>query len=127
METLNKPKISKIKKVFLVIIGAFVGGVNGLLGGGGGTVLVPTYTGLADMQEKTAHATSIVSILPLCLISSIIYLTKNEFDYLTGGIVTGGVIVGGIIGSLILKKINSQVLNLVFYGLMIYAGAKMII
>lgn len=127
METLNKPKLTKLKKIFLVIIGGIVGGVNGLLGGGGGTVLVPTYTSLANMEEKKAHATSIISILPLCLISGIVYLTKNEFDYVTGGIVTAGVIVGGIIGSLLLKKINSQVLNLIFYGLMIYAGVKMII
>ena len=71
--------MSKVKRGFLsVLVGCFVGFINGFFGGGGGMIAVPTLAKFYDLEEKKAHATSIAVILPLSIASSIIYLFKEE-------------------------------------------------
>lgn len=123
MKTMKKKKI--LKNTALIIGGGFVGLINGLLGGGGGTIVVPLYQ-TAEMETKKAHATAIATMLPLSIVSGAIYLIKGKFEVSTGMITMAGVILGGIIGALLLKKINSKLLSVIFYGVMVYAGIKMI-
>lgn len=121
----NKKK--KAYNVLLIISGFFVGIFNGLFGGGGGMVVVPAYTALARLDEKKAHATAIATILPLSIISAIVYVINGSFDLAIGLNVTIGVVVGGVVGALLLKKISNGLLALVFYGIMIAAGVKMLV
>lgn len=123
METTKKKKI--IKNTALIIGGGFVGLINGLLGGGGGTIVVPLYQ-TAELETKRAHATAIATMLPLSVVSGAIYLSKGKFPLSTGLVTMAGVILGGIVGALLLKKINSKLLSVIFYGVMVYAGIKMI-
>ena len=50
-----------------------VGAVSGFFGGGGGMLCVPLleYSGL---DVKRAHATALVVILPICIVSSVVYI-----------------------------------------------------
>ena len=116
-----------VKKVVVVIVGGLVGLVSGLLGGGGGTLVVPTYQSLLGMEAKKAHATAIATILPLCIVSSIIYLMRGGYDYGQMGLISGGVVIGGVIGSVLLKKLSNAKISLVFYVIMLYAGIKSVI
>lgn len=130
MRTVFKQKsetVNKLKKVALALSGLVIGGINGLLGGGGGTLLVPCLQLFGDMEEKKSHATAIATILPLSLISGIIYILRGYFDMNTGYAVCGGVVIGGIIGAILLKWINSKLLSAIFYAIMVYAGIRMII
>ncbi len=118
----------KSKKVILIISlisGIFVGFLNGFFGGGGGMIVVPVLVFLFGLEEKKAHATAILCILPLSITSSIIYITKGSLDFLNLGLTTLGVIVGGIVGSLLLKKMNNKVLRIIFSVVMIIAGIKL--
>lgn len=119
-------KLNKKQKLSLVISGIFVGFLNGFFGGGGGMLGVPALT-LSGLSQKSAHATAIAVILPLSIISAVLYLIKTEMEWLTGGFVTIGVVAGGILGAILLNKINSKLLPLIFYGLMIVAGVRMVI
>ena len=56
------------------IAGAAGGLINGLFGGGGGTVLLPLLTGWGGLQAKKAFATCVAIILPMCCISAAVYL-----------------------------------------------------
>ena len=120
-------KNSKLKFVFVSIASSFVGLINGLLGAGGGSLVVPLYESGMDLEAKKSHATSIATMLPTCIVSGIIYLLGGNFDWLSGGVITAGVIIGGIIGSILLKFIKNDFLSLVFYFIMIYAGIKLLL
>ncbi len=117
----------KLKSLFVTIASSSVGLVNGLLGAGGGSLVVPLYESGMNLEAKKSHATAIATMLPSCIISGIIYLLNGNFDYVSGGIVTAGVILGGIIGSIILKFIKNDFLSLIFYFIMIYAGVKLLL
>lgn len=115
-----------IKQSGLVIGGGVVGLINGLLGGGGGTFVVPLYESMGEMDSKKAHATAIATMLPLSIVSGAIYVSNGSFPIGKGLAVGIGTMIGGVIGALLLKKINTKLLSIVFYGIMIYAGMKMI-
>ena len=87
-------------------------------------IAVPALTA-SGIPSKTAHATAIAIILPLSLISGAVYLSKGAADLSVILPSCAGVIAGGIAGALLLKKINSRGLSLLFYALMIAAGLKL--
>lgn len=122
MELLTSKR--KNRPLLSAIFGVAVGAANGLFGGGGGMIAVPAMT-LTGVPSKKAHATAIAIILPLSLISGAVYLAKGAADPSVILPSCAGVVVGGIVGALLLKKINSRGLSLLFYALMIAAGLKL--
>ena len=122
MEILTSKR--KNRPLLSAIFGVAVGAANGLFGGGGGMIAVPALT-LTGVPSKKAHATAIAIILPLSLISGAVYLAKGAADPSVILPSCAGVFVGGIVGALLLKKINSRGLSLLFYTLMIAAGLKL--
>ncbi len=122
MEILTSKR--KNRPLLSAIFGVAVGAANGLFGGGGGMIAVPALT-LTGVPSKKAHATAIAIILPLSLISGAVYLAKGAADPSVILPSCAGVVVGGIVGALLLKKINSRGLSLLFYALMIAAGLKL--
>lgn len=123
--SVNKTK--KLKNALVVSLGSIVGFINGMLGGGGGSLVVPIYQSLLNMEQKKAHANAIITILPLCIVSSIVYLLKGDYNYYNVGLISVGVFLGGILGTFILKKANNDVLTLSFYIIMFYAGIRSIL
>ena len=88
---------------------------------------VPVLAFAAGLPQKKAHATAIAVILPLCLVSTVVYAVRGGFetDILLPTVL--GVLAGGIAGAALLKKLSAPVLNLLFYGLMLFAGIKMMV
>lgn len=124
----NRPKtLSPPRKIALILAGLFIGAINGLLGAGGGMLTVPALTFIAGLDEKSAHATAIAVILPLCLISSIVYSVGSNFDVTIVLPTVTGVTLGGILGALLLKKLSGDAVSFIFYALMIFAGLKMLV
>ena len=122
----QKRRASGKKKAAMILAGLFIGAVNGLFGAGGGMLAVPCLTYIGSLEEKSAHATAIALILPLCLVSSIAYGVGASFEK---GVILPtvlGVTVGGILGACLLKKLSSNVVSFLFYALMLFAGLKMI-
>lgn len=122
----QKRQASGKKKAVMILAGLFIGAVNGLFGAGGGMLAVPCLTYIGSLDEKSAHATAIALILPLCLVSSIAYGVGASFE---NGVILPtvlGVTIGGILGACLLKKLSSNVVSFLFYALMLFAGLKMI-
>ena len=113
--------------VLLALAGAVVGAVNGLFGAGGGMLAVPVLTWVAGLPQKKAHATAIALILPLCAIASVVYAFKGGFDASALPATVAGVVAGSVLGALFLKKISVAALDFLFYGLMLFAGLKMML
>ncbi len=123
--TLDKKQL-RIRRLLSCFAGLLIGAINGLFGAGGGMLAVPVLTYLLDLDEKSAHATAIAIILPLCAISSIVYGVSIDYDLLVIIPTVIGVMIGSFIGAKLLKKLSDNVLAFLFYGLMLFAGFKMI-
>ena len=106
------------------VSGGTAGLINGFFGGGGGMLLVPLLSRWLGLGDRKAFATSVAIILPLCALSSIIYLFRGGLEpsaalpYLLGGAV------GGILGGKLFKNINILWLRRGFALLILYAGVR---
>jgi uncharacterized membrane protein YfcA len=120
--------MTKKEKFLIVIFGAVTGFINGFFGGGGGMIVVPVMTILLKIEQKVAHATALAVILPVSIISALIYFFSGESGIrLYPTLLTSvGVIAGGILGALLLKKIDNKLLVKGFAVVMLIAGIKMI-
>jgi len=106
-------------------IGLVSGICNGLFGSGGGTILVPAMVFLLKVEQHKAHATAIAVILPLTIISSIIYITSGIYDITLTYKITIGSILGGLLGAILLNKLSSNFLRKIFGIFMIIAAIRM--
>ncbi len=110
-----------------VIIGITAGLCNGLFGSGGGIIVVPAMIHLLKVEEHDAHATAIAVILPLSLVSVLVYSKHNYFDWNTVWKVCIGGVIGSGIGAWLLPRIPVKFLSKIFAIFMILAGLRMII
>lgn len=116
--------VSACKKWLLILCGALTGGANGLFGGGGGMIAVPALTGIIGLEQKQAHATAILVILPVTIISSAIYLIGGEINFPLLVPSAIGVTAGGIVGAAAMNKLSSPALQLIFAFVMLAAGLR---
>lgn len=104
--------------------GGIAGLINGFFGGGGGMLLVPLLSRWEKLGDRKAFATSVAIILPLCALSSAIYLFRDALElsealpYLLGGSI------GGILGGKLFKNIDMTWLRRGFALLILYAGVR---
>ena len=109
-------------------LGGFGAGViNGLLGAGGGMVLVPLLIFLVGLPDKLAFSSAISIILPLCVVSLVIYgrhdmlPLSDALPYLLGG--AGG----GVLAGLWFRKVSARVLHIALGLLILFGGARLLL
>ena len=103
-------------------IGLAAGLANGLFGAGGGTILVPGLEKFLKYETHKSHGTTLAVVLPLSLISAVVYTWGVEIDWKTVLLVSLGGVTGGIVGAKLLNKLSGAWLNMLF-GLFLGAGA----
>ncbi|MBQ3115355.1 MAG: TSUP family transporter [Clostridia bacterium] len=108
----------------LKITGFFSGFINGLLGTGGGIILV-TATKIMGVKPKIAHATALTVILPLSLVSVVLYFKNGHLEVLPAVLVGLGGVAGGFLGAKLLKKTPDKWLKLLFGVTTIVLGIMM--
>lgn len=119
-------KITKKGKFFLILSGAIIGLLNGFFGGGGGMVCVPILQKVLNLDAKSSHATAIVVIFPLSLISAFIYVFNGyiqSFPLISIGL---GVVLGGLLGAFALKFLPPKAVRIIFAIIMFVGGIKLI-
>ena len=119
--------MKKVKKIYIVLFGALIGVINGFFGGGGGMVVVPLLTKMFGLEQKKAQATALFVILPISLVSSIVYLCYHSINFSEGWSVIVGIIAGGVIGATMLNKMNNKVVKGIFIFFMFLGGVGMLI
>ena len=107
-----------------VVIGLLSGLMCGMFSSGGGLILVPTFIYFLNFSDKEAKANSIFCILPMVIISSIIYQTSINIDYRLVFLCCTGEIIGSMLGSILLNKLEPKFLKIIFIFFLIYAGLK---
>lgn len=110
----------------LMLGGGITGLTNGLFGGGGGMIVVPFLIYFASLEPKKAHATAIAIILPVTIVSGIIYMLS--FDISVKKLIpsTIGVMLGGILGAYVLPKMQNSLVMMIFAVIMILAGVRLV-
>ena len=116
----------KNKKNLALLTGLIAGLINGLFGGGGGMIVVPMLIKFLNCEQKKAHATAILIILPLSIVSGLFYTSFGMTNSMVLLPTTIGVTIGGALGAFLLKKISNKWLTIIFSCLMAFAGFKMI-
>lgn len=119
--------MKKVKFWQIFLFGALIGLINGFFGGGGGMVVVPLLTKLFNMEQKKAQATALFVILPISLVSTIVYMCNNSIDFASGWPVIAGIIGGGLIGAKLLNKLNNNAIKGIFVFFMLLGGVGMLI
>ena len=89
-------------------------------------VAVVSLRKFLNVETHKSHATAVAIMLPLTIISAVVYLTKYQTDVKTLIFVTIGGIIGGIIGAKLLIKISSKWLHRIFGAVMIFAAVRML-
>jgi len=115
----------KYQKAAYSASGVGIGAANGLLGGGGGMLAVPILK-RAGLPARSAHATAIAVILPVCAVSGLIYLLSGTVQAAMFVPVAAGVMLGGALGARLLNLLPLKWINLLFEGLMLVAGVKLL-
>ena len=111
----------------LTIIGVLTGIINGLLGNGGGTILIPAMVFLLGEEQHIAHGTSLAIILPTAIVSTFIYQANNHVDWeLALKIAVSGMF-GGYLGARLMEHIPATYLRKIFGSFMFVAGLRMIL
>ena len=110
-----------------MIAGGLAGILNGLFGAGGGLILVPLFISWLHIEEKRAFATSVAVILPLSIVSYIIFyiqggdVWRDALPYLLGGIV------GGALSTRLFRNISTVWLHRLFGILILYGAVKAVL
>ena len=107
-----------------LIAGCLAGLVNGFFGGGGGSVLVPMLTRCCGLDQRRAFATSVAVILPLCLLSVVIYFLRGGLELAAAWPYLAGGAVGGWLGGKLFKGVRVDWLRRGFGLLLIYGGVR---
>lgn len=106
------------------LAGAAGGLINGLFGGGGGMVLLPLLTKWRRLEARSAFATCVAVIFPMCFVSTAVYLWEVRpsmalvLPYLAGGAA------GGLAGGLTFEKVPVRFLKMVFGLFLLYGGVR---
>lgn len=110
-----------------LLTGGLAGFVNGFFGAGGGMIVVPLLILLVGLEDKSAFSSAISIILPLTVVSLLIYAKNDALDlktalpYLIGG--AGG----GVLAGLWFKKVSARFLHIALGVLILFGGVRLIL
>lgn len=124
---IKKINNNNVQNIYAIVTGIVAGLINGVFGGGGGMIVVPMLEYFLKRKTKEAHATAILIILPLSLISGLFYAAFGNIDLSVIIPVGIGVVTGGVVGAFLLSKLSSRIVVIIFSVVMAIAGIKMLL
>lgn len=110
-----------------LLIGLAAGMLGGLFGVGGGLIIVPGLIGLAGMERRLAHGTSLAATLPIALASLATYLAHGNVDWAIALFFSIGAIAGAVVGTHLLHVIPKRALILIFVLTVLATATRLLI
>ncbi len=121
------PEQSKPSWLSLAGVGLAGGLFAGVFGVGGGLIMVPLLLWWTTLDQKRAHATSLLAITPVAIIGGVSYALGGVFAWFPAIFVAIGGIVGAQIGAWLLRKIAVGVLRWGFIAFILSSGVMLLI
>ena len=103
-----------------------IGFINGFFASGGGIIAVLILQKFFSLDEKKAHATSIMIILPLTIAGVAVYTVKGFSDMSVILKAAGGSALGALLGAKLLSKLSGRFIRIGFGAVMILASLRML-
>ena len=117
-------KIKIRNEIKYIASGVAAGLANGFFGAGGGMFLVPLFCRWVKLPEENAFATSLAVIMPMSIVSGIVYLLREDFDIMGAVPFLIGGFTGGLVGGLVFKKMPVVLLRRALALFIIYGGVR---
>jgi uncharacterized membrane protein YfcA len=111
----------------ILIEGAVVGLLTGLVGAGGGFLIIPALVILTGLPMKQAVGTSLLIIAAKSLIGFTGDLTEQKIDGVLLGFVTAMAVGGIIVGNQLSKKIDGNKLKKGFGWFVLVMGIYILV
>ena len=121
---------SSIRVVFIILFGFFAGGVNGLLGAGGGILIVYALNYAlknTEYDSRDVFANALCVMLPVSAVSCVRYAFAGNLSTEGFAVYAIPAIAGGVLGGFLLSKLNTRFLKKLFAALVIWSGVLLII
>ena len=109
-----------LKLILFLLSAVMVGFINGMFGGGGGMLCVPLLKLFLGLDDKKAHASAVLVMAIISIPTLIIYITTIHINWISAIFLSFGVVFGGLIGGSLLKKLNNEVINIIFIIIMLF-------
>lgn len=107
-----------------ICAGAGAGAVNGLLGAGGGTILIPALEKWTSVREEELFPTSVAIMAPICLVSLGVYGLRYGLPWQEAMPYLWGSLLGGTAAGLWGNKIPTAVLHRILGVLLLWGGIR---
>lgn len=115
----------RLKKTSTIAAGITIGLINALFGAGGGLIAV-SFLLKAGLSQKQAQATALCIILPLSIISSIVYYQKGYVGLNQAKTYLPYSLIGAMVGTALMSKISNKILKKIFAVFMLWAGIRLL-
>lgn len=112
-----------METVGLLLFGAVVGLISGVMGIGGGIVLVPGLMILFGFSQSEAQGTSLAVLsIPVVIFAAFVYYQNGFVRLPVVGLIVVGFGVGAYIGARLVTHLPAETLRLSFGVLLLYLG-----
>ena len=106
----------------IALAGTAAGIINGVFGAGGGIVLVPLLTLLADFSDEEIFPASISIILPICVVTLLISSANMPLPFVKALPYLIGSAFGGIGAGILSGKVPTKWLHRILGIFILYGG-----
>ena len=100
-------------KIFLTIIFAFIAGVVGGMGMGGGTFLIPLFQFL-NYGQKSIQAANLLSFLPMAVLALVLHFKNGLVKTKGVGYIIIPAVVFSVVGALVSNSVKPRILKISF-------------
>ena len=109
-----------------LVIAIGIGFVASILGVGGGFLMVPAFTLLFNLDQKTAIGTSLAVIVATSLSGTIAYSRQGRIFYRAALVVVIPGAIGAVLGGISTAFLSATVLAFIFSGVVIFFALVMV-
>ena len=111
----------------LLLFGACIGVISGMLGIGGGIILVPGLMLLFGFSQQEAQGTSLAALIPpIGIFAAMVYWQHGFVKIPVAGAVAAGFMIGALGGALLVPRLPLDWLRLGFGALLLYLGCSFV-
>jgi hypothetical protein len=111
----------------LLLFGACIGVMSGMLGIGGGIILVPGLMLLFSFSQEEAQGTSLAALIPpIGIFAAMVYYQSGYVKIPVAAAVAVGFMLGAFGGALLVPRVPIEWLRLGFGALLLYLGCSFV-